>query len=120
VRHHQPAYTSAGRLPFRYILHAVGPVWGDGGEDEKLRAAVLGSLALAERLQLSSLALPAISTGIFGFPKERAGRVILPAVHGYLGENPAGSLRRVRITLFDAPTLEAFTRAWDQSFPPAP
>src|SRR5574340_23751 len=69
VSHTRPAWTSAGRLPARYILHAVGPVWGEGDEDSKLSAAVQGSLSLADELGLVSLALPAISTGIFGFPK---------------------------------------------------
>lgn len=113
VSHAEPAYTRAGELPCRYVIHAVGPVWGEGQEDEKLAAAVAGSLRLADRLELRSIALPAISTGIFGFPKERAARVILNAVRGYFQRNPASGLELVRLTLFDGPTVEAFLKAWD-------
>jgi len=72
----EPAYTTAGELPCRCVIHAVGPIWGSDDEDAKLDAAVTGSLQLAEKLDLRSLALPAISTGIYGFPKERAAHVI--------------------------------------------
>lgn len=113
VSHAEPAYTRAGELPCRYVIHAVGPVWGVGQEDEKLAAAVAGSLRLADRLELRSIALPAISTGIFGFPKERAARVILNAVRSYFESNPASGLELVRLTLFDGPTVEAFLQAWD-------
>src|SRR5688500_1929772 len=72
VSHARPAWTSGGHLPAKYVIHAVGPVWGDGKEDNKLEAAVTGSLRLADELKCSSIALPAISTGIFGFPKALA------------------------------------------------
>lgn len=114
VSHDQPAYTGAGHLPCRYVIHAVGPVWGEGDEDAKLAAAVQGSLRLAERLQLTSIAFPAISTGIFGFPKERAASVILDAIQDYFTQHPASGLRQVRLTLYDAPTVEAFEKVWDE------
>src|SRR5512147_2528060 len=53
VPYGEPAYTAAGRLPCRFVIHAVGPVWGEGQEDEKLTAAVAGSLRLADRLGLA-------------------------------------------------------------------
>lgn len=114
VTYHEPAYTGAGKLPCRYVIHAVGPVWGDGQEDEKLAAAVTGSLRLAGRLGLASIALPAISTGIFGFPKERAAALILPTVRAFLEEHPQSSLEQVRLTLYDQPTLDAFLQAWEE------
>lgn len=118
VRHAEPAYTGAGRLPCRYVIHAVGPSRsvdrrGEGDEDAKLTAAVGGALALADKLGLSSLALPAISTGIFGFPKERAARLILAAIRDYLSQHPASGLRQIRLVMFDQPTLEAFQNAWE-------
>jgi len=109
----QPAYTGAGRLPARYVIHAVGPIWGEGQEDEKLASAVAGALALADRLGLSSIALPAISTGIFGFPMERAARVILQALRGYFAAHPDSGLRLARLTLFDAAAVETFRQALD-------
>ncbi len=114
VSHAEPAYTSAGELPCRYVIHAVGPVWGEGGEDDKLRAAVAGSLRLAERLGLASIALPAISTGIFGFPKERAAGIIFDAITQYFANNPASCLQQVRLVLFDQPTLDAFLSIWKE------
>src|SRR5690606_24942547 len=107
------AYTGAGRLPARYVIHAVGPIWGEGQEDEKLASAVAGALALADRLGLSSIALPAISTGIFGFPMERAARVILQALRGYFAAHPDSGLRLARLTLFDAAAVETFRQALD-------
>jgi putative ATPase len=115
VSHEQPAYTHAGNLPCRYIIHAVGPVWGEGDEHAKLAAAVNGSLRLAERLGLVSIAFPAISTGIFGFPKEQAAKVILAAIDDFFTRNPASNLKEVRLTLFDQPTMEAFLKVWEES-----
>jgi putative ATPase len=120
VTHAEPAYTRAGRLPCKYVIHAVGPVWGEGDEDRKLSDAVSGSLRLADQLELSSVALPAISTGIFGFPKERAAAIILTAVEAYHTQHPDSRLSLVRITLFDLPTLEVFRQAWNRKFPFAP
>lgn len=113
VTHAEPAYTRAGRLPCKYVIHAIGPVWGEGDEDAKLAAAVGGSLALAESLKLGSIAFPAISTGIFGFPKERAAGVIFSAIQAYFVQHPSSGVQLVRLTLFDRPTVEAFLKAWD-------
>lgn len=113
VTHEHPAYTSGGALPCRYVIHAVGPVWGEGEEDRKLAAAVRGSLERAAELGLRSLALPAISTGTFGFPKERAAGILFAEIERYLAERPDPSLELVRVVLFDAPTVEAFLRVWE-------
>ena len=87
VSHARPAWTSGGDLPARYVIHAVGPVWGStqnasasGDEDNKLTAAVKGSLEVADELKCSSISFPAISTGIFGFPKVRAADIIFSAI----------------------------------------
>lgn len=113
VTHANPAYTHAGRLPFRYIIHAVGPVWGEGEEAQKLRAAIQGSLHLAETLGLQSLAFPALSTGIFGVPKAFAAQVFFQTIHDHFSQNPQSPIRLVRITLYDAPTLEVFLEAFE-------
>jgi O-acetyl-ADP-ribose deacetylase (regulator of RNase III) len=112
VSHAEPAFTSAGDLPCRYVLHAVGPVWGEGNEDLKLFQAVSGSLRLANKLELSSIALPAISTGIFGFPKQRAAGIIYKAILDYFHNFPDTGIRLVRLTLFDEPTLTTFVSEW--------
>ncbi len=117
VKHDRPAYTSAGNLPCRLIIHAVGPVWGQGNEDSRLSAAVKGCLELANSLQLKSLAMPAISTGIFGFPKQRAARVILTSILEYFQGNPHNSVKLLRLILWDQETLTAFEDAFDELMP---
>lgn len=114
VSHAQPAYTRAGKLPCRYVIHAVGPVWGEGDENEKLAAAIRGSLQLAHELGLSSLALPALSTGIFGFPKLQAARVFLTTIQDYLDSVPGTHVKLIRLVLFDLATVQAFIEIWDQ------
>lgn len=114
VHHERPAVTSGGSLACRYVIHAVGPVWGSGDEDAKLAAAVTGALRAAGERGLASLALPAISTGIFGFPRERAAQVTLAAICAYFDGDPG--LRLVRLVLYDAPTLDAFQKAWHDHF----
>ncbi len=115
--HDHPALTSAGRLPSRYVIHAVGPVWGEGDEDVKLATAVTSSLALAADQEFDSLALPAISTGIFGFPKARGARVILDAIVAFFAAHPSSSLRQVRITLIDEPTVRVFEDEFRRRWP---
>ncbi len=115
VSHGEPAYTGGGALPCRYVIHAVGPIWGEGNEDQKLADAVRGSLDLAEKLSLTSIALPAISTGIYGFPKERAARIILMAILDRLNAGHFSHLRQVRVVLYDAPTTDQFAQAFDQA-----
>jgi len=111
VLHARPAHTHAGKLPCRYVIHAVGPVWGSGDEDAKLAAAVQGSLQVAGQLGLISIAMPAISTGIFGFPVERAARVMLQAVRSHFEENPSSSLEIVRLVLIESQAQSAFLEA---------
>ena len=113
--HSHPAWTSGGLLPAKYVIHAVGPVWGDGNEDEKLSAAVHGSLEVADELKLSSLSLPAISTGIFGFPKERAAGIIFSTIKNYFAHHETG-IKLVRIVLFDDATIRAFVSSWTEHF----
>ena len=113
VPHAHPAWTSGGRLPARYVIHAVGPVWGEGAEDTRLAAAVSGSLQVADELKLDSISFPAISTGIFGFPKVEAARVLTSAVRAYFLRSESG-IRRVRFVMFDEPTVEAFRAAWNE------
>ena len=112
VSHAQPAYTSAGVLPCRYVIHAVGPIWGDGDEDAKLADAITGSLRVASDLGLASVSLPAISTGIFGFPKERAARIIFSSIENYLTQNADASLKQVRLILYGQADAELYLGFW--------
>jgi len=113
VLHSLPAWTSGGKLPAKYVIHTVGPVWGAGDEDAKLHDAIYGSLRVADELELESIAMPAISTGIFGFPKDRAARVMLNTIQEYF-EKEKSHLKIVRITLFDQATTDEFTKVWKE------
>ncbi len=114
VSHAHPAWTSGGLLPAKYIIHTVGPVWGSGDEDKKLSDAVTGSLRVADELQCESISLPAISTGIFGFPKERAAGIIFSSVENYSLQGGPSKLKQVRVLLYDQPTIDAFMKKWTE------
>ncbi|GAB4343927.1 MAG: macro domain-containing protein [Calditrichia bacterium] len=114
----EAAITGAGRLKAKRVIHAVGPRWGEGNEDQKLKNAVLNSLILAEKHHLQTISLPPISSGIFGFPKDRCARIILETVDRFLRENPDSALREVRICIIDQPTQEIFLNEFDRRFPP--
>lgn len=111
VTHSHPAWTSAGLLPAKYVIHAVGPVWGDGDEDNKLSEAVTASLRVADELKCQSVAMPAISTGIFGFPKERAAAIIFSRIEDYF-EGTRSGLNVVKLVLFDQSTVDVFLKSW--------
>ena len=112
VPHSRPAWTRAGSLPSRFVIHAVGPVWNNAGdEDTKLADAVSGSLRVADELKCESIAFPAISTGIFGFPKERAAGIIFRTIQDYFVKNKSG-LKLVKLVLWDQPTIDAFLGEW--------
>jgi putative ATPase len=113
----QPAITSAGDLPSRFVIHAVGPVWGEGGEDRKLFRAVFTALEMANNRSFVSLALPAISTGIFGFPKDRGARIILNALLEFLEGNEQTTLEELQIVLIDQPSIDIFAAEFGQRWP---
>jgi O-acetyl-ADP-ribose deacetylase len=112
VSHALPAWTSGGHLPAKYIIHAVGPVWGSGGEDQKLSDAVMGSLRIADELKCKSVSLPAISTGIFGFPKDRAARIIFSSMDEYVAKTQESTIQQIKLILFDIETLQVFLKTW--------
>ena len=111
VPHSRPAWTRAGSLPSRFVIHAVGPVWGDGDEDKKLAGAVSGSLRVADELKCESIAFPAISTGIFGFPKDRAAKIMFKSIEDYFAGNSSG-IKMVRLVLWDDETVKIFLANW--------
>jgi O-acetyl-ADP-ribose deacetylase (regulator of RNase III) len=114
VSHSHPAWTSGGALPAKYVIHAVGPVWGDGDEDKKLSDAVMGSLQVADELKCSSISMPAISTGIFGFPKDRAAQIILGSIDQHFVKTHESGIRQIRIVLFDVSSVQVFVKAWQK------
>lgn len=106
--------TGSGELPHKHVIHAVGPHMGDGDEDRKLSSAVRACLALADRHGLSSVAVPAISTGIFGFPMDRCARITLTEIHRYL--QGGTKLQRVSVVLYDEDAYQIFERELRRGF----
>jgi len=98
--------TTGGNLKARYVIHAVGPVYGEGEEDEKLKNAASNSLRIADQHSLVSIAFPAISTGYFGLPKRRCAEVMIPAAVSYIKRGTR--LKQVVFCLFDEETFDAF------------
>jgi O-acetyl-ADP-ribose deacetylase len=103
--------TGAGRLPARYVIHAVGPVWQDGrhGEDELLASCHRRSLELAAALGCRTVAFPAISTGVYRFPLDRAAKISIEAVQQAMAEHP--EVEEARFWLFGDDAYRAFEEA---------
>lgn len=106
--------TGAGHLKAKQVIHAVGPRMGDGDEDKRLASAVRAALALADRRGMKSIALPAISTGVFGFPVERAARVMLTEIQRFL--QGGTKLERVVLCLFDEAAFNVFKKELRRGF----
>ena len=104
--------TRAGRLPAQWVLHAVGPVYrgGQHGEAEILASCYRQCLRLADELGAESLTLPAISTGVFGYPLDEASEIAVRTVAGSLTSAEAGA-RRASFVLFGDRVFQAFARA---------
>lgn len=106
--------TTAGNLPAQHVIHAVGPRLGEGEEERKLQSAVRASLALADRHNLKSIAIPAISTGELGFPMDRCAKILLTEVYRYL--QGGTKIERVVISLFGDEAFEIFKRELRRGF----
>lgn len=100
--------TRGYRLPARHVIHTVGPVWRGGrhGEPALLAACYRNALTLAEEHGLASIAFPAISTGVYGYPPETAAAIAVETVRAH----PADSLTLARFVCFDAGTLAIYRR----------
>ena len=104
--------TTAGDLPARHVVHTVGPLWrgGGSGEDELLAACHRNALEVASGLGCRTVAFPAVSTGAYGFPLERAAPIAVGVTAEELARRP--ELERVTFVLSGDDALAAFTRAW--------
>ncbi len=101
--------TGAGNLPAKFVIHTVGPVWGEGDEGEKLRKAVLSVLKLATEKNLQNISIPAISCGIFGFPKERGTKIIYETIKEFLSKNKT-SLKEIHLIGIGSEIPELFRK----------
>jgi O-acetyl-ADP-ribose deacetylase (regulator of RNase III) len=107
----QARVTPGFRLPARFVVHAVGPVWrgGDAGEADLLASAYRTAIELARQEGLATMAFPAISTGIYGYPLEAAAAVAVATVRDELAR--PGSVQRVTFACFDQAALRAYAAA---------
>jgi O-acetyl-ADP-ribose deacetylase (regulator of RNase III) len=110
VRTGTAALTGAGTLPARFVIHAVGPIWGRGDDEVLLASAVRSALTLADQHKIRSVSIPGISSGIFGGPKDICARVIIQTVVDYLAEHATTSLKEVHFCNIDDQTVAAFMR----------
>ena len=103
--------TRGYRLPARYVIHTVGPIWqgGNAGEAELLADCYINSLKLAAEHSVRTLAFPSISTGAYGYPVSQAAQIAVRAVTDYLQTDP--SIDEVRFVCFDQRTFDAYERA---------
>jgi O-acetyl-ADP-ribose deacetylase (regulator of RNase III) len=111
----QAKITRGYRLPARHVIHTVGPIWTDGsrGEDESLAACYRNSLALAVKHGLTTIAFPAISTGVYGFPADRAARIAVRECRNFLEANPG--FGQIRLVCFGAAALGIVRTALDEA-----
>jgi O-acetyl-ADP-ribose deacetylase (regulator of RNase III) len=116
ISHSQPAFTSAGKMNCKFVIHVVGPVWGEGNEDRKLAQAIRGSLVLANNLHAKSISFPAISTGIFGFPTDRAADIFMEEISAYSTNNQGQSIQNIILVLLNTKALNTFIISFDSHF----
>jgi len=107
--------TGGYKLPARHVIHTVGPVWSGGskGEAELLASCYRRSLELAARYGLKSIAFPAISCGLYGYPLDEAARIAVREVAAFLAADK--SIRKVYFSCFDGEALQAYERALAQA-----
>ena len=106
-------YTCAGELPSKYVVHTVGPVYHMHEPHEAealLQSALVSTLEMAKYLGAESVSIPAISSGIFGFPKDKCAEIMLVNSIKWAARG-AGSVQKIRMCNFDAPTVVVFQKA---------
>lgn len=102
--------TTGGLLKAKFVIHTVGPVWNGGNDDEDklLSSCYVNSLKLAEENNIKTIAFPNISTGVYGFPKERAAHIAVKTVQNYLRENE--SIEKVIFASFNEENYQLYSK----------
>lgn len=100
--------TSGGNLKAKYVIHAVGPRMGEGEEDQKLKNATLNSLKLMDKHNLHTIAFPAISTGVFGYPIEKCANIMISTTKDYLKKET--HVKEVIFCLYTSSDYEIFEK----------
>jgi O-acetyl-ADP-ribose deacetylase len=104
--------TTAGKLPCKAVIHVVGPRNGETKENEKLSIGVYNALKLAQQNGFKSISIPAISTGIFGFPKDKCAKILVEESIKFVNNNNSDSMKALEVIefcIYDDETLEQFT-----------
>ena len=109
------AITSSGNLQCKAVIHTVGPKMGEGNEDEKLSNAINSCLELATQKAFKSISIPAISSGIFGFPKDRCAKILVNETINFLTrrEDLPSNIKIVEFCLLDVETVNAFKKEFE-------
>jgi O-acetyl-ADP-ribose deacetylase (regulator of RNase III) len=106
------AITTGGKLKARYVIHVVGPRMGEGDEDSKLKKAITSVLTLATKEKFRSISVPAISAGIFGFPK--CAKILVGETAAFLRSDPSTSLELVEFCIFDQEAFGFFQKEMEK------
>lgn len=112
------AYTTGGAMKhLKYVIHAVGPIYRGGYQKEELKLynSVLNSLKKATELECKSISIPAISSGIFGYPKEECAKIFYRAIKDYIRSYGDSQLELIRLCNFDSPTVNVFVKEFDRT-----
>ena len=96
----------AGKLPFKAVIHAIGPYWGQGDEQAKLTSALTAAFQCAHVRGLNSVSFPAVSSGIFAVPLEICARAYVAAVRQFCAATPESSVKLIRLCLFPGPLID--------------
>ena len=107
----QAVMTTAGRMSAKHVIHTVGPVYGRGGKEKavQLAACYRNSLTLAAKAELKTVAFPAISTGVYGYPLDEAAKVSSEAIEKFLKSD--SSIQQVRLVFFSRSDAEIFLKS---------
>lgn len=110
----QAAITTGGKLKAKWVIHAVGPRMGEGDEDSKLKSAIESVLKLASEKGFKTISVPAISAGIFGFPKDRCAKILVGETANFLKSHPESSLEVIEFCIFDDEAYKFFKEEIDR------
>jgi O-acetyl-ADP-ribose deacetylase len=108
------AITSSGNLLCKAVIHTVGPKMGEGNEDEKLSNAINSCLELATQKEFKSISIPAISSGIFGFPKDKCAKILVNETINFLDHKENSNIIIVEFCLLDKDTINEFQKEFDK------
>lgn len=106
--------TGAGSLKAKYVIHTVGPIFGEGDEDNKLKKAINNTLILASKKGIKSISIPAISAGIFGFPKDRCAEILVNETVKFIKNNKDISLEIIEFCIYNQDVLDFFKKEFEK------